>query len=134
MICDWAINGWSGLPVAQYGNLWCAGLGLYWHVLRGTNAWLRAHYRHGIWTSERAALGIPWHCLRGPSARLRGTLWKSQARLYGPPRHYMSSPGVSEHQMAQHFEPRRAGLDLPWHYILRLNTPVWAPHGTTFKA
>jgi len=36
--------------------------------------------------------------------------------------------------MALRFEPKHTGLGLPWHYILSLNIPVWASHGTTIWA
>jgi len=29
-------------------------------------------------------------------------------------------------------EPKHTDMELPWHYILKLNIPEWASHGTTF--
>ena len=45
---------------------------------------------------------------------------------------FLAQTCQSGHSLALHVEARRAGLGLPWHYMLSLNTPVWASHGITF--
>jgi len=121
-----SLNGWSGLPVAQYRNL-----------RAGPLMALSVRSQHAAW-------GPVWEIPKGPVRASHGIVWAGlnlPMALYcnlghdgiGLSCHYMSSRACQPgHRVALHVEPRHAGLGLPWHYILSLNTPVWASYSTSF--
>jgi len=134
-------NACSSLSVAQFGNLMWTSLGHYWHCLGGPNTWRRRPFG-SVWETSKgqcgppmalsarpkhAALGPHMWCVENPNrpglGLGSGTVWESWESMVL----HFSQAALGWAWI--HFELKHTRLGLLWHFIWRLNTPVFIQSG-----